>query len=121
MKRKRHTAEQIVRKLREGDRMLNEGTDLSEVLRHLEPSRWLLRTATGSAAPPGGRRCRRLHAARLGPNTKDNPNQAFLAGFERMLTTVRFRLDIEGAIATGATLNVGQTRFERRICERDQP
>ena len=38
MKRKRHTPEQIVRKLREGDRMLNEGTDLAEVLRHLEIS-----------------------------------------------------------------------------------
>jgi integrase len=36
MKRKRHTPEQIVRKLREGDRLLNEGTDLTEVLRHLE-------------------------------------------------------------------------------------
>jgi putative transposase len=38
MKRKRHTPEQIVRKLREGDRLLNEGTDLTEVLRHLEVS-----------------------------------------------------------------------------------
>ena len=38
MKRKRHTPEQIVRKFREGDRMLNEGTDLTEVLRHLEVS-----------------------------------------------------------------------------------
>jgi putative transposase len=38
MKRKRHTPEQIVRKLREGDRMLNEGTDLIEVLGHLEIS-----------------------------------------------------------------------------------
>src|SRR5207248_11804332 len=37
-KRKRHTPEQIVRKLREGDRMLNEGTELTEVLRHLEVS-----------------------------------------------------------------------------------
>jgi hypothetical protein len=35
MKRKRHTPEQIVRKLREGDRLLNEGTDLAEVLGHL--------------------------------------------------------------------------------------
>ena len=33
MKRKRHTPEQIVRKLREGDRLLNEGEDLTEVLR----------------------------------------------------------------------------------------
>ena len=38
MKRKRHTPEQIVRKLREGDRMLNEGKDLAEVLRELEVS-----------------------------------------------------------------------------------
>jgi putative transposase len=38
MKRRRHTPEQIVRKLREGDRLLNEGTDLAEVLRHLEVS-----------------------------------------------------------------------------------
>src|SRR5438105_4562062 len=38
MKRKRHTPEQIVRKLREGDRLLNEGQELAEVLRHLEVS-----------------------------------------------------------------------------------
>jgi len=38
MKRKRHTPEQIVRKLREGDRLLNEGKELTEVLRHLEVS-----------------------------------------------------------------------------------
>ena len=36
MKRHRHTPEQIVRKLREGDRLLNEGKDMTEVLRHLE-------------------------------------------------------------------------------------
>ena len=36
MKRHRHTPEQIVRKLREGDRSLNEGKDMTEVLRHLE-------------------------------------------------------------------------------------
>ncbi len=38
MKRRRYTPEQIVRKLREGDRMLSEGTDLTEVLRQLEVS-----------------------------------------------------------------------------------
>ena len=38
MKRHRHTPEQVVRKLREGERMLNEGRDLAEVLRHLEVS-----------------------------------------------------------------------------------
>jgi transposase-like protein len=38
MKRHRHTPEQIVRKLREGERLLNEGQDLAEVLRALEVS-----------------------------------------------------------------------------------
>jgi len=36
MKRHRHTPEQAVRKVREGERLLNEGRDLAEVLRHLE-------------------------------------------------------------------------------------
>jgi transposase-like protein len=36
MKRHRHTPEQIVRKLREGERLLNEGRDITEVVRHLE-------------------------------------------------------------------------------------
>ena len=38
MKRHRHTPEQVVRKLREGERLLNEGRELTEVLRHLEIS-----------------------------------------------------------------------------------
>ena len=38
MVRRRHTPEQIVRKLREADRLLNEGKDLAEVARHLEVS-----------------------------------------------------------------------------------
>ena len=38
MKRHRHTPEQVVRKLREGERLLNEGKDLTEVLRTLEIS-----------------------------------------------------------------------------------
>lgn len=36
MKRRRHTPEQAVRKVREGERLLNEGNDLAEVLRQLE-------------------------------------------------------------------------------------
>ena len=36
MKRHRHTPDQIVRKLREGERLLNEGKDITEVVRHLE-------------------------------------------------------------------------------------
>ena len=38
MKRHRHTPEQIVRKLREGERLLTEGKDLTEVCAHLEIS-----------------------------------------------------------------------------------
>lgn len=38
MARRRHTPEQVVRKLREADRLLNEGKDLAEVARHLEVS-----------------------------------------------------------------------------------
>ncbi len=38
MKRHRHSPEQALRKVREGERLLNEGTDLTEVLRTLEIS-----------------------------------------------------------------------------------
>jgi len=38
VKRRRHTPEQIVRKLREADRMLGEGQDLAEVSKALEVS-----------------------------------------------------------------------------------
>jgi len=38
MKGRRHTPEQIVRKLREADRLLAEGADVSGVCRHLEIS-----------------------------------------------------------------------------------
>jgi putative transposase len=38
MARRRHTPEQIVRKLREADRLLAEGVDVAEVARHLEVS-----------------------------------------------------------------------------------
>jgi transposase-like protein len=36
MKRRHHSPEQIIRKLAEGDRMLNEGSSVEEVARHLE-------------------------------------------------------------------------------------
>ena len=38
MSRRRHTPEQIVRKLREADRLLGEGHGLPEVIKHLEVS-----------------------------------------------------------------------------------
>ena len=36
MARRRHTPEQIVRKLKEADRMLNERADVAAVARHLQ-------------------------------------------------------------------------------------
>ncbi len=36
MKRRRHTPEQIIRKLAEGDKLLTQGKDLEEVTRYLE-------------------------------------------------------------------------------------
>ncbi len=36
MKRRRHTPEQVIRKLREADRMLGEGRTIPEVARELE-------------------------------------------------------------------------------------
>jgi putative transposase len=36
MSRRRHTPEQIVRKLREADRLISEGMELPEVWKHLE-------------------------------------------------------------------------------------
>src|SRR5918994_1762621 len=38
MARRRHTPEQIIRKLREADRLLAEGADIAGVARHLEGS-----------------------------------------------------------------------------------
>jgi putative transposase len=38
MARRRHTPEQVVRKLREADRLLAEGRDVEEVARHLQVS-----------------------------------------------------------------------------------
>lgn len=38
MARRRHTPEQVIRKLREGEKLLGEGKTLAEVYKHLEIS-----------------------------------------------------------------------------------
>lgn len=65
MKRHRHSPEQAVRKLREGDRLLSEGKDLVEVLRHLEIAestwnRW--RSQYGGMKATEAKRLRELEA-----------------------------------------------------------
>ena len=63
MKRNRHTPEQAVRKVREGERMLGSGSDLTEVLRHLEITestwhRW--RRSYAGMSPRHARRLKEL-------------------------------------------------------------
>ena len=65
MKRHRHSPEQAVRKLREGDRLLGGGKDLTEVLRHLEIAestwnRW--RSQYGGMKVTEAKRLRELEA-----------------------------------------------------------
>ena len=65
MRRHRHTPEQAVRKVREGERLLNDGKDLAEVLRMLEISeatwnRW--RARYGGMSASEAKRLRELEA-----------------------------------------------------------
>ena len=65
MKRHRHTPEQAVRKVREGERLLNDGKDLAEILRALEISeatwnRW--RSQYGGMKASAAKRLRELEA-----------------------------------------------------------
>ena len=50
-KRRRHTPEQVIRKLREGERLLGEGEDLAAVCKHLEA---LSRPGIGGATSTAG-------------------------------------------------------------------
>jgi putative transposase len=63
VKNRRHTPEQIIRKLREADRMLGEGQDLASVTKELEVSeatyhRW--RARFGGMTADDARRLREL-------------------------------------------------------------
>jgi putative transposase len=65
VKRHRHTPEQAVRKVREGERLLNDGKDLAEILRMLEISeatwnRW--RSQYGGMKASEAKRLRELEA-----------------------------------------------------------
>jgi len=69
VKRHRHSPGQAVRKLREGERLLNEGKDLTEVLRHLEITestwnRW--RNQYGGMKADAVKRLKGLYALKWG-------------------------------------------------------
>ena len=52
MKRRRHTSEQAVRKVREGERMVCTGSDLADVLRYLEITEGAYRGVVGFGVEP---------------------------------------------------------------------
>ena len=63
MKQRRHTPEQVIRKLAEGDKLLAEGKTIEEVARHLEVSeqtwhRW--RNQYGGMKADGAKRLKEL-------------------------------------------------------------
>jgi transposase len=63
MKGRRHTPEQVVRKLHEADKLIGQGKDLAAVLKHLEVSeqtyyRW--RKRYGEMTPGDAKRLREL-------------------------------------------------------------
>lgn len=65
MKGRRHTPEQVVRKLHEADKLLGQDKDLAAVLKHLEISeqtyhRW--RKRYGELSPDDAKRLRELEA-----------------------------------------------------------
>jgi putative transposase len=71
MKRRHHTPEQIVRKVREAAHLLSEAKDIAEVLRYLEVSeptlhRW--RNQYGGMRAEGTRRLRELDVRTSGSN-----------------------------------------------------
>src|SRR5579859_7976913 len=102
MKRKRHTPEQIVRKLREADRMLAEGADLALVCRQLEISvqtfqRW--RVQYKSMRPED--------VARLKQLEKENARLKRIVG-EQALDIDMLREVARGASEPGAATQGGQ-------------
>src|SRR5918994_3667484 len=64
MARRRHTPEQIIRKLREADRLLGEGADVAEVARHLEVSEQTYHRASRRSRRWGDSQRQRRHRSR---------------------------------------------------------
>jgi len=101
MKRTRHTPEQIVRKLREADKLLAEGMPIGEVVRHLGVShqtyqRW--RTQFGNVRPDDMVRLKELE--------KEN------ARLKRLLAEKDLENDMLREVAKGTV--TFRTRGERR-------
>jgi hypothetical protein len=134
MKRHRHTPEQIVRKLRVGDRLLNEGRDLAEVLRQLEVSesswnRW--RAEYGGMKANEAKRLRELESenARLKKLLAEAELEGHAqgAGGGKLLTPGRRRRAVVGLVdrfgvsQRRACRVAGQHRSTQRLTPRPRP
>ena len=64
LKRRRHTPEQVIRKLREADRMLGEGKTVPDVARELEISENTYHRWRKPVRRDEGRRCQAPEGAR---------------------------------------------------------
>ena len=117
MKRRRHTPEQIIRKLDEGDKLLAQGSLIEEVARHLEITestwhRW--RTQYGGMKADDAKRLKELREGEL-PAQEDRgrtgPRHRHVEGAEpgKLLTPDRRRRAV-----TALTERFGVS--ERRAC-----
>ena len=99
MKRRRHTPDQIIRKLAEGEKLLGQGQDLEEVARHLEITestwhRW--RNQYGGMKANDAKRLKELQRAERAPQAhrrRPDARQRHAEGVEpgKLLTPDRRR------------------------------
>jgi putative transposase len=118
MARRRHTPEQIIRKLREADRLLGAGADIADVARHLEVSeqtyhRW--RNQFGGMKADGARRLKDLE--------REN------ARLKRIVADKELEIDALREVAKGKLVSPSRRRWavvmlcdrlgmsQRRACE----
>jgi hypothetical protein len=116
MARRRHTPEQIIPKLREADRLLNEGADVAAVARHLEISeqtyhRW--RNQFGGMKADDVKRLKELEAEngrRSGDPGAHAVRQRWGEGF---VTAVHLQLDlITGEYVLGSAGHPPAVKFD---------
>jgi hypothetical protein len=99
MKRRRHTPEQIIRKLREADRLLAEGHQVPEVAKQPEVSEATYHRARAQPRPPtGGARLQGHPRTRCLTNTHRpaRPGSAALRRCCRLPAHRRFRVGVAG-------------------------
>jgi len=129
VKRRRHTPEQVIRKLREADRMLGEGKELAEVTKALEVSeatfhRW--RAQYGAMKADEAKRLKELERenARLKAIVADQALEVrALKEISRGRMKVKSARPVPFAVVVGGAsrrrcARMRLERVERRVCRR---